>query len=238
MRTFAVPATVLAMSDSIDPSRVPRPVVAGLAAEREATIARLQDAAAVSDDDAFDLDMLDERLELAMKARTLDELRVLTRDLPAVGTVVVPSAAPVPAVSAPAAAHLPRVVDNAKVSAIFSSVVRRGRRTQPATMHVRAVFGSVVIDLREATFAPGVTTLHCRTVFGSIEIKVPPHVRVELGGSGVFGSFEETGDNDLAAASPEAPVLHIVGRAVFASVEVACRPKKSKTPALRSPTRS
>ena len=91
-------------------------------------------------------------------------------------------------------------------------------------MQVRAVFGSVVIDLREATFAPGGTTLECRSLLGSIEIKVPPHVRVELGGSGVFGAFEESGHNELAAASADAPVLHVRGRAVFASVEVLCRP--------------
>lgn len=213
------------MANPIDPNRLPRPVVAGLAAEREATIARLQDAAAVSDDDAFDLSMLEERLELAMSARTIDELHVLTRDLPA---VVAP---PVPAVVEPANA-----ISNPKVSAIFSSVVRRGRRLQPRSMKVRAIFGSVVIDLREATFAPGVSTLHCSPVFGSVEVKVPPHVRVELGGSGVFGSFEEVGNNDLAAASPDAPVLHIIGKAIFASVEVICRsPKKAKTPALPKP---
>lgn len=205
------------MSDPIDPTRLPRPIVRDLAASREATIARLQDAAAASDDDAFDLDMLDERLELAMKARTLAELEVLTRDLPA-PLPTSPRAAPAPAVLGEIDAPAP------KVSALFSSVVRKGRRVQPRHMQVRAVFGSVVIDLREATFAPGVTTLECRSVFGSIEIKVPPHVRVELGGSGVFGAFEESGHNELAAASADAPVLHVRGRAVFASVEVLCRP--------------
>jgi len=235
MRTRAVPATFSPMSDPIDPTRVPRPVVPGLAAERDATIARLQDAAAVSDEDAFDLDMLDERLELAMKARTIDELRVLTRDLPA--TLVTPGSAPVPALIAPPSA-LPASLADPKVSAIFSSVERRGRRVQPTTMKVRALFGSVVLDLREATFGPGVTTLSCRSIFGSIEVKVPPHVRVELGGSGVFGSFEESGNNDLAAVSPEAPTLQIVGKAVFGSVEVMCRPTKQKTAALPKPARS
>ncbi len=211
------------MANPIDPSRLPRPVVPGLAAEREATIARLQDAAAVSDDDAFDMSMLEERLELAMSARTLDELQVLTRDLHA--------AAPVPAVAEPNHA-----ISGIKVSAIFSSVLRRGRRHQPRVMKVRAIFGSVVIDLREATFAPGVSTLQCSSIFGSVEVKVPPHVRVEIGGSGVFGSFEEVGNNDLAATSPDAPVLHIIGKAVFASVEVICRtPKKPKTAALPKP---
>ncbi len=239
------------MANPIDPSRLPRPVVPGLAAEREATIARLQDAAAVSDDDAFDLSMLEERLELAMSARTIDELHVLTRDLPAVVD------SPVPAVVEPAHVDLP----SSKVSAIFSSVLRRGRRQQPRTMKVRAIFGSVVIDLREATFAPGVSTLHCSPVFGSVEVKVPPHVRVEVGGAGIFGSFEEVGnsasseawragsnnsasseawragsnDIDLAAASPDAPVLHVIGKAVFGSVEVMCRAPKSQTRMLPKP---
>ena len=211
------------MSDPVDPSRLPRPIVAGLAAERERTIALLQDAAAVSDDDAFDLDMLEERLELAMKARSIDELRVLTRDLPAVVTpeVVV------------ASSHLPAIVEvpraavperaKPKISAIFSSVVRRGRRVQPAEMDVRAVFGSVVVDLREASFQSGVTTLRCKSVFGSVEVLVPPHVRVEMIGSGIFGSFEEQGANDLAAHASDAPILRVEGKAVFASVEVQTR---------------
>jgi len=52
---------------------------------------------------------------------------------------------------------------------------------------------------------------------------VPPHVRVEMTGSGIFGSFEEQGENDLADHAADAPVLRVEGKAVFASVEVQTR---------------
>lgn len=210
------------MSDPVDPSRLPRPIVAGLSAERERTIARLQDAAVASDDDAFDLDMLDERLELAMKARTFEELQVLTRDLPATNSNL-PAVVSRPSVTATAS---PERVP--KVTAIFSYAARRGRRLQPTAMKARAIFGSVVIDLRAATFAPGLSTLRCHSVFGSVVLKVPPHVRVEIGGSGIFGSFEERGESALAFDDSEAPVLHVTGRAIFGSIEVVRRPNKSR----------
>lgn len=189
------------MSDEPKPSRAAMNLVP-LTAERERVIARLQDAVA---EDLFDLDELDYRLDLAIRARTSAELLPLVADLP--------SASPAPAVptaSRPLAAT---------VRAVFSSSTQRGRRLVPRQMSARAVFGSIVIDLREATFEPGTSTLDVKAVFGSVEVFAPPHVRVEVEGSGVFGSFEERGDNSAADASEDAPVLVVRGRAVFGSVE-------------------
>lgn len=199
---------------SSPPERLPAPL---LSAERERTIARLQDAVAA---DHLDLDELDLRLEAAIRAKTPAELAVLTADLPASPA---PSALPVPAVTPLAASHR-----DTSLKAVFSSVTRKGRRAMPRTLDAKAVFGSVLIDLREATFEPGVSTLTCKAVFGSIEVLAPPHVKVEVEGSGIFGSFEERGDNSAADESPDAPVLLIRGRAVFGSVEATVKRRRDK----------
>lgn len=195
---------------SSPPERLPAPL---LSAERERTIARLQDAVAA---DHLDLDELDLRLEAAIRAKTPAELAVLTADLPA------PTP---PAVVSRPLAHTGR---DTSLKAVFSSVTRRGRRAMPRDLDAKAVFGSVLIDLREATFEPGVSTLTCKAVFGSIEVLAPPHVKVEVEGSGIFGSFEERGDNSAADESPDAPVLLIRGRAVFGSVEATVKRRRDK----------
>lgn len=201
---------VCAMSSP--PHGLPAPL---LSAERERTIARLQDAVAA---DHLDLDELDLRLEAAIRAKTPAELAVLTADLPELpSTALVPASTP------------PRAETPADLKAVFSSVTRRGRRPMPRTLSAKAVFGSVLIDLREATFEPGVSTLTCKAVFGSIEVLAPPHVRVEVEGSGVFGSFEERGDNSAADESPDAPILVVKGRAVFGSVEATVKQRRDKS---------
>lgn len=220
------------MSDPVDPSRVPRPPAARLSGERDRVIGRLQDAVAA---DHLDLDELDERLDLAMRARTQAELEVLVADLPALPVVLATSPVQLPAVittptaTATPASTLPALGEHgSNIKAVFSSSVKRGRRRMPAEMTAKAVFGSVVIDLREATFQPGVTTLRCKSVFGSIEVYAPAHVRVDMDGSGIFGAFEEHGDNSPAELDPEAPVLRVVGKAVFGSVEARVGRRASK----------
>jgi hypothetical protein len=185
------------------PQGLPAPL---LSAERERVIARLQDAVAA---DQLDLDELDARLEAAIRARTPSELALVTADLPALAAPPMASPAALPA--------LPSV--GGRIAAVFASATRRGRRAMPRELQAKAVFGSVVIDLREATFEAGVSTITCKAVFGSVEIYAPPHVRVEVDGSGVFGSFEERGDNSAAHDLPDAPVLVVKGKAVFGSVE-------------------
>lgn len=221
-----------AMSKPVDPTRVPRQPSSLFTADRERTIARLQDAVAA---DQLDLDELDERLDLAMRARTGAELDVLIADLPALQSqlVVTPGTSNLPAVVTPSVATLPS--HNPVVSALFSSAVKRGRRNVPREMRAKAVFGSIVIDLREATFEPGITTLTCKSVFGSVEVFVPRHVRIDVDGSGIFGSFEEHGDNSLAEGSPDAPVLRILGKAIFGSVEA--RVGRTKAEAQRDKKR-
>lgn len=227
--------------DRIDPTRVPRPLRSALRADREATIARLQDAVAA---DHLELDELEERLDLAMQARTAAELKVLVQDLPETApspvtmrvversqmvVATATRAAPVPAVVGAGRAPVPAVVPETvpaylepapiRLTSIFSGHQLEGRRVMPRETYVRCIFGGAELDLREATFMPGVTTVVCKATFGGINIIVPPHVRVECLGVGIFGGFHA--DNRAAEDAPDTddmPVLRVVGRAVFGGV--------------------
>ena len=179
---------------------------------REAAIQRLADSFAA---DLLTIDQFDERVARAHGAATVAELDALVADLPST--------------PARSTALVPLAVDTAldaqatrrRIIAFFGSVERRGAWIAPERISVAAVFGSSVIDFREARFAAKSVTLDVRCVFGSLEVIVPPQLAVECDGSSIFGSIESHGGG--AVADPDRPVLRIVGTALFGSIEVQTR---------------
>jgi hypothetical protein len=175
---------------------------------RAATIQRLSDAYA---EDLLELAAFEDRLARAHGATDLATLDALVADLqPTQSTALAPlvqSGTPAP----------PRK----KVLAVFSSVERRGTWAVPTSMRASAVFGSTVLDFREAAFQPGTTELEVRAVFGNVEIVVPPHLAVECDGNAIFANFEQR--HGGAIDDPTMPRLRVVGSAVFGNVEVRLR---------------
>lgn len=190
------------------------PALLSLRDRREAVIQTLSDAYA---EDLLDDETFERRVELAHGAKDTAELEALVRDL---GSVT-------------ALAPLPRQVGlvpaQPSVLAVFSSVERSGPYALPASLDVRAIFGSVELDLRDAQLDPGVTTLHVRATFGNVEITVPPELAVACEGRAIFASFEHKGQG--APAEPGRPCLRIVGTAVFGNVQVKVRPRRGKSKA-------
>jgi hypothetical protein len=134
------------------------------------------------------------------------------------------------------------------VSAVFSSVTRKGEWLPAEEIEVRAWFGSARLDFTSALLAPGVTTLDVSAVCGSVEILVPADLEVELGASALLGSVEQRdaggrvhrflaeqldrvtgggmGRRTLAAHDEdddEPPVLRIEGHAICGSIIVKTR---------------
>jgi len=120
-------------------------------------------------------------------------------------------------------ATVERPAQGQRAVAILGSVERRGHWTVARSSEALAVLGSVVIDLRDVTLPPGVTTILVSAVLGSIEILVPPNIAVESEGSGILGSFEGI-QRVPRDPDPELPVLRVQGRAVLGSIEVVTRP--------------
>ncbi|KUL69739.1 MULTISPECIES: DUF1707 domain-containing protein [unclassified Streptomyces] len=158
-----------------------------------------------------------ERVEGVLAARTVGELEVFIRDLPAGH----PRRA-APAAARPAPAPVPADADD-HVVAVFSSAVRKGRWRAGRRIHAYAVFGSVEIDLSEALFQYQHIVIRAFSVFGSVEVSVPENVSLRGTGGGVLGSFEV---DHLDAEDPDAPVVHVDGWAVLGSIEG--RPRRGK----------
>lgn len=110
-----------------------------------------------------------ERAERAYAARTLGDLSVLTTDLAA------PSAQPI------------RLDTRRSVAAVFGKERRDGRWVVPDSLAVTAIFGEVVLDLREALLQASRITLLVTVIGGTVQLIVPEGVAVEMTGTSVLG---------------------------------------------------
>ena len=172
-------------------------------ADREAAIVKLRSHCA---DGRLTLDEFSDRVTLAYEARTTADLERLMADLPT----------PVEPPLRPAQSLAKRAVRRS--IAIFSSHAERRRfRVEGETMAV-AVFGSVLLDLREAEVVGPTLDVTCHAVFGSIEIYVPEGVEVEMSGFSIFGS--RAGRLRDVPIIPGAPVIRVKAFPVFGSVLV------------------
>ncbi|MFJ5805894.1 DUF1707 domain-containing protein [Streptomyces sp. NPDC093093] len=154
-----------------------------------------------------------DRLDTLYAVKTVGELDVLVRDLPA-------AAGTTPASAAPAAAPASGPVET--VVAVFSSSSRRGRWRPGAHTRAVSVFGDITIDLTEAVFEQQVTEINVTAVLGNVEILVPENVTLRGYGSGVLGNFEVHG-RSRGETDPQAPVVIVRGFALLANIEA--RPK-------------
>lgn len=123
-----------------------------------------------------------ERVDGALHAKTVGELEVFIRDLPA---AYQPPAAPAP--PRPEPGTIPAAAD-ANVVAVFSSAVRRGRWRAGRRLHAYAVFGTVEIDLSEAIFEYQHVVIKAVSVFGEVRIRVPENICCAAPGAGCSGS--------------------------------------------------
>lgn len=197
-----------------------KPALVALRDRREEVIQILSDGYAndLLDDHAFEERVA--RAHGATRIATLDglvaDLTLPTRPLT---TALVWSPPPEDALEPLPRRHVTR--------AVFSSIERRGAWDVPRELHARAVFGSALLDLREARLAPGVSEIFVKAVFGNIEILVPPQLAVQCDGSAIFASFEHKAGG-AAVLDPERPLLKISGRAVFGSIEIKVRPPQAR----------
>jgi hypothetical protein len=184
---------------------------------RERVVARLTEAFA---NDELAIAAFEQRIADAYQRTSVESLDALVADLEPAKTVSAELVvAPKPIVAQVVASPEARPM---VASAILGSVERTGTMTLPADARASAVLGSLVIDLRGATWR-GVAELKVRAVLGSIEIIVPADIAVECEGTGILGSFEGS-SRVPAAIDPDAPRLRIVGAAVLGSIEVHVRP--------------
>jgi uncharacterized protein DUF1707/cell wall-active antibiotic response 4TMS protein YvqF len=163
-----------------------------------------------------------ERLEATYASKTVGELRPLVADLPVAFAPPTTAAAAGSAGSSPSG-MLESFKGGEPVVAIFGETTRRGRWLVRSGLNAKAVFGSITLDLTEAVLEQREITITASAVFGEVTIKVPDGVVVHDEGSAVFGSRKLS--TDVLQLTPETPVVHVRGFALFGNVE-AKRPKR------------
>ncbi|MBT2450458.1 DUF1707 and DUF2154 domain-containing protein [Streptomyces sp. ISL-43] len=172
-----------------------------------------------------------ERLGSLYALKTVGELDVLVRDLPA------PGGAPgrEPAYAAGAAAGPPAGAPGESIVAVCSSSSRKGRWRPGANTRAVSVLGDITIDLTQAVFEQQVTEINVTCVLGNVEILVPENVTLRGYGSGVLGNVEVHGEG-RGESDPHAPVVIVRGFALLGNVE-ARRKSGARLVDLRGPHR-
>ena len=176
--------------------------------------------------ETLDNDEFERRVDLAHRVETVQELRSLVADLPALGTTSGSSQkqatqAAVPAVRRHTAdPHLVR--DTQIIAGIMGGPSRKGTWIPPRHLWSVAFMGGVDLDFREARMGPGVSEISAFAMMGGVNIIVPPDLQVECTGIGIMGGFECSAEV-RAGHDPDAPILKINGLAMMGGVEVKVR---------------
>src|SRR5690606_12383919 len=160
-------------------------------ADRERVVAVLGEALA---DGRLTMEEHSERTSRAYAARTLGELTGLTGDL-------IPEEAQ------------PILEDDRPVSVFFGRTRRDGRWVVPVKLPLVALFGTVVLDLREAVLQRRHIVLDSLILGGRVHLLVPEGVRVDVTGRTVL-----TTRDVRARPADEGPTIEIGGTMIFGSV--------------------
>jgi hypothetical protein len=153
-------------------------------ADRERSVGLLRQAVV---EGRLELEEFTDRVGLAQRARTESELAALTGDLPA--------ATPGPAAGPDR--HL----------ALCSRLVRSGRWELSARTSFRCLFGTVDLDLRQATLDGHEVEVDVYNLFGTVTVIVPEGIDVSVQGGGLFAS--QVIDPPSGPRIPGAPKLRI-----------------------------
>ena len=145
---------------------------------RDRVVQILSDRFAAGD---IELEDLERRLDLSVRAQTLAELDALVADFRE------------PAAAVKAAATVPVAAPHASRAsvAVLSGMEKRGRWVVPARHRGIAVMGGGVLDFREAELTADVTEVRLTAVMGGFQVIVPPDLDVEVHGIGVLGGVSD-----------------------------------------------
>ena len=152
---------------------------------------------------------LDERLEQAMTARTYGELARLVADLPAVGAVASPVAAP-------------RAKDVARIDTRSGHVKRAERWVVPQRMEVKVTSGSVLLDFTQAVITQPTLKLDVDVRSGHVKLLTRPGIAVDADDVAIRSGHVKV----KAPWGTEGPVeLHIVVTGRVGSGHFVARPR-------------
>ncbi|MEW9530927.1 DUF1707 domain-containing protein [Microbispora sp. NPDC049125] len=150
---------------------------------------------------------LDERLEVALTARTYGELEALITDLPAAG----------PALATGVAAAPPKETSRIEVGS--GSTKRDGPWAVPRRMEIECRSGSVVLDFTSAVITSPTLEIEASVRSGSVTLVVPPDVFVDVDDVAVnSGSVQNR--THVAPGTPVRLRVHVTGKVRAGTIRV------------------
>jgi hypothetical protein len=172
--------------------------------DRDRVVERLRVAAG---DGRLTADELDERLDVALTARTYGELEAVLADLPAAGS----------ALAGGVAAVTPKAVSRIAVDS--ATAKRDGPWTVPERLEIESKSGSVVLDFTSAVIALPTLEIEASVRSGSVTLVVPPDVFVDLDDVAVSSGSVRNRARPAAATQVRLRV-HVTGKVHSGSIEV------------------
>ena len=194
--------------------------------QRDEVVAHLSTAFAAG---RLELEDLEQRLEIVMRARTVEEMRLTLAGLQAPPDAdadpdVEPARVPAP----PFGADRPKA--SRRTIVVMSGANRRGRWVLAPVHRVYALMGGAKLDLRDAELPQGTTEIRIHALMGGVSVIVPPDVDVEVDGWAFMGGIDQR-DLHPAPLESQSRRVRIHARIVMGVVEVKVRERKSAAPA-------
>jgi hypothetical protein len=167
-------------------------------------------------EDTLDLVEFEARVDLAHRARTIEQLEALLADLEPVARDALVTEAP-----ASTALTVHRA-ETKNMVAIMGGVDRKGSWVVGKRNRVLAFMGGVDLDFREVELPPGVTEVRVFAMMGGVDIIVPPTLAVECDGIAIMGGFDAC-NRAPATPDPDQPLLRISGFCLMGGVDIETR---------------
>lgn len=119
--------------------------------------------------------------------------------------------------------------------AVFSEVKKEGVWSPAPMIEAKVVFGTVILDLRDADLPPEGLTIDVDVVFGEAKVLLPPGIGADVDCSAVMGEVSDKAHRAL----PGAPVIRVRGSVIFGSITVVTKlPKPARLESWRNQLRS
>lgn len=167
---------------------------------------------------------LEVRFDRVYKASSPAQLATVLQGLPRLARGAL---APAPMYHlAPHTGSLPS--EEKRYLAVFSEVKKEGAWTPSPIISAKVVFGSILLDLRDADLPPQGLTIDVDVIFGEATVLLPPGVGADVDCSAVMGAVEDKAQRPL----PGAPVVQVRGGTVFGQITV--KTKLPRAPRLES----
>jgi hypothetical protein len=158
---------------------------------------------------------LESRFERVYKSTSRDQLQTVLTGLPALQRTAVAPAPLYQVAPAPRGGGVLPPGEKRYLS-VFAEVKKEGAWTPTPVIVARIVFGSMVLDLREAELPLEGITIDVDVMFGDCKVLLPPGVGADVDATAVMGSVNDKAQRAL----PGAPVIRVRGSAIFGEITV------------------